>query len=138
MRSSQRNILFLSLFLLVGVGWCLLLFAKHPSESHLPSCPFHWATGLYCPGCGSTRATYALIHGDWRMSLRHHPLVLPMLPLLGLLLVRFFYEGIRERPFPLRLPGIASLGWWLLALFLVFWLLRNLPLESLSGLRPPG
>src|SRR3954469_4662288 len=34
------------------------------SGSVFPACPFHAATGLWCPGCGMTRATYALLHGD--------------------------------------------------------------------------
>lgn len=33
-------------------------------------------TGLYCPGCGGTRAVWYLIQGHWLLSLRFHPLVL--------------------------------------------------------------
>ena len=29
-----------------------------------PVCPFHAMTGLWCPGCGMTRATYALLDGN--------------------------------------------------------------------------
>lgn len=39
-------------------------------------CLFHWLTGLYCPGCGGTRAALHLLHGDIAGSLRYHPLVL--------------------------------------------------------------
>lgn len=39
-------------------------------------CAFHSLTGLYCPGCGGTRAVRELLYGDLRMSFQYHPLVL--------------------------------------------------------------
>jgi hypothetical protein len=37
--------------------------------------------GVPCPGCGLTRATLALLHGDLRAALRFHPLVWLLTPL---------------------------------------------------------
>ncbi len=39
-------------------------------------CPFRVITGLYCPGCGGTRAVKLFLQGHWLMSFRFHPLVL--------------------------------------------------------------
>lgn len=36
-------------------------------------CTFASLTGLPCPGCGLTRGTLALAHGDWRSALLFHP-----------------------------------------------------------------
>ena len=41
----------------------------------IPNCFFHAFTGYYCPGCGGTRATFALLHGDILKSLFYHPFV---------------------------------------------------------------
>lgn len=44
---------------------------------HIP-CLFHTFTGLYCPGCGGTRAVKYLLQGQIRTSIQYHPLVFYM------------------------------------------------------------
>ena len=39
-------------------------------------CVFQELTGLYCPGCGGTRALKALLKGDVITSILYHPLIL--------------------------------------------------------------
>ena len=47
----------------------------------LPFCPLASVLGVPCPGCGLTRATLALAHGDLQHALELHPLVLVLAPL---------------------------------------------------------
>ncbi len=42
---------------------------------HMP-CLFNLITGLYCPGCGGTRAAVYLLRGHPVQSFVYHPLVL--------------------------------------------------------------
>ncbi len=49
--------------------------------SQLPFCPMAGVLGIPCPGCGLTRATLALLHGDVRGAFRLHPLVFVLTPL---------------------------------------------------------
>jgi hypothetical protein len=39
-------------------------------------CTFHEVTGLYCPGCGATRAARFLIRGNIKESFIFNPIVL--------------------------------------------------------------
>ena len=47
--------------LLIG-GWVLYTYPPVTSGFY-PQCAFKQATGLDCPGCGTTRALHALVHG---------------------------------------------------------------------------
>lgn len=49
------------------------------------SCPIRALTGLYCPGCGSTRAVFALAHGNVPLAAHDNALLLamPVLAALG-------------------------------------------------------
>jgi hypothetical protein len=51
--------------------------------SDFPLCPIAGSLGVPCPGCGLTRATLALLHGDWQGALRFHPLVWLLLPVFA-------------------------------------------------------
>jgi hypothetical protein len=47
--------------LLLALGALGFLFLFNPATtSFYPACPFFWATGCYCPGCGSLRALHQL------------------------------------------------------------------------------
>ena len=53
-----------SLLVLVILALYLATGDLSKGSRFLPRCGFHELTGLYCPGCGNTRASYALLHGD--------------------------------------------------------------------------
>ncbi len=49
--------------------------------SSVPICPTAGTFGIPCPGCGLTRATLDLLHGNLSAALHMHPLVLLVSPL---------------------------------------------------------
>jgi hypothetical protein len=49
-----------------------------------PLCPMAALLGIPCPGCGLTRATLALLHGNLGAALHLHPLVLVLAPTYSL------------------------------------------------------
>jgi hypothetical protein len=93
-------------------------------------CPLFALTGLYCPGCGGTRAVYDLAHGDIASAIAMNPLFTLAVPILGVLWTRWVMRlrGIvlREWPFP-TWAGIV-----LPTVIVAFFILRNLgPLAPL-------
>lgn len=65
---------------LIGIGLAVIYFAiiKSLGLPIFPSpvpCGFHAMTGLYCPGCGGTRAVAAFLEGKLVTSAYYHALV---------------------------------------------------------------
>ena len=52
------------------------------------TCPIKYLTGISCAGCGMTRASLALIHGDIHKAAYYHPLVFMIPAVLLLFLYR--------------------------------------------------
>lgn len=100
-----------------------------------PPCLFHQYTGLHCPGCGSLRALHHLTHGEFTAAFRCNPLLLVLLPMLGWLGFRWLRRG-RDAggndSFLLR-PVAA---WTLLAVTIMFTVLRNLPWPAFAWMSP--
>ncbi len=110
---------------LAGVGGLAVLFFFNPATNHFyPVCTFHRLTGLNCPGCGMTRALYALLHGDLSTAWRDNALLVLGLAFFGLRGLWFARERVRGRTGQ-WLPGRWL--WPLLLVALVFGVLRNLP-----------
>lgn len=98
-----------------------------------PTCPFRAVTGLDCPGCGGTRAVYALLQGDLPLALDHNALaVLLTVPLLALAWALWLSAGLGWRAKPPTLTPRTTYG--LLTVIVVFWVARNLPVEPLTWL----
>src|SRR3954447_11962741 len=100
------------------------------SGSVFPACPFHAATGLWCPGCGMTRATYALLHGNLGAAFSAN-IFLPVFALLAVAgWVTWFLPTVGRQP-P-RAIWRLPLGVWvgLGASLLAFGVLRNLPVPG--------
>ena len=60
-----------------------------------PVCPTALFLGIPCPGCGLTRATLALLHGDIAGALRFHPLVFVLAPLFGYAVAKSLFDYVR-------------------------------------------
>jgi len=118
----------------VWVGAALLLIALvaflfrfNPAQhSFYPFCVFHRMTGLECPGCGGLRATHQLLHGHIVTAFRYNPLVVTAAPIVLLLAVRRWLRG-PGRPLSPRTAVVWT--WVVFAVVLIFWILRNLPIE---------
>jgi hypothetical protein len=120
----NRPLRIAALFLCAG----LVAIAVH---SDFPLCPMASTFGIPCPGCGLTRATLALLHGNVRAALHFHPLVWLLSPLfigfVGVAVLELLRDPSRPRPKPLvrwNSRGMNVAATLLLVLTLGIWLAR--------------
>ncbi len=120
------------LLILAALAGAVCFFYHHDPVQFkwYPGCPLHQVTGLHCPGCGGTRAMYALLHGDLAGASRDNLLLLFALPAGAILGATTL---LRHPPSP---RVWACLGGLLLAAALIFGILRNLPFPAFEFLRP--
>ena len=112
----------------VIAGAAVLFFFDPARNNFYPACQFHRVTGLYCPGCGATRASYQLLHGNVVAALRDNALFVLSLPVLTARGIWFLDRQRRGRPARFFIPPPAL--WAFLVIALVFVVLRNLPAFS--------
>ncbi len=117
------------------------LFFNDPNEpGHFPACPTKAILGVDCPGCGSTRALYALIHGNVTRAADHNILLVVMVPFLLFWYGRWAFYAWTGKPRPVPSPANARLRQWgtiaLLVIVIVFGVIRNFTpfLGSSAGL----
>jgi hypothetical protein len=107
-----------------GVGTTVFFF--NPStHGFYPVCLFHSLTGLNCPGCGMTRALYALLHGNIRLALKDNALFVLALVALAVWSTRLLLRKIQNRP--VQFSVMPQILWFLLGLAFAFTVIRNLP-----------
>jgi hypothetical protein len=109
-----------------GMVGALLYLYSPEATGWYPRCPFHFFTGLDCPGCGSLRALHAVLHGRLVEAFCCNPLLMVCLPMVGTwLAVRIFGALALNRTVELRLPSSVSFA---IALVVVlFFIVRNVP-----------
>jgi hypothetical protein len=122
--------------ILVAFISALFVFFIPPGEGSLyPPCMFHLLTGLYCAGCGSTRAIHYFLHGRIVKAFSYNPLVVILLVPLGFFVLnhlRFVLWGKKW-----RIPEIKTKYIWLLIIIIfLYWILRNIPHYPFTLLAP--
>lgn len=129
--TARRRWVAWGLFGLVLLGLVTVHVIDPVSSPFAPSCAFHTVTGYHCPGCGGTRAMHALLHGQWRQAIAHHPL-LPLVLGFG---AWWLWRTIRPSTNPGKL--LPAWGVWsILAALVLFWIARNIPRYPFTLLAP--
>src|SRR5262245_34155251 len=96
-----------------------------------PLCPTRFLFGIPCPGCGLTRATFAMLTLDWAGVWRFHPLA----PVLAPVVLWFLFRPILEETGAIEkgrvLVRVPNAVWWCLLVALLA--LYGLRLAGLLG-----
>ena len=122
-KRARKIIIVLSLIITGGFLYGLFFTA---TGIGIP-CLFNKVTGLLCPGCGVTHMCISLMQGDIEGAMRCNIMLFFTLPIILFIGVSYLFYYIRD--------GICYLPKWqnktlyiLIGLFLLFGILRNLPL----------
>lgn len=128
MRDPEQKKMFLISLSLAAVFGGLLLFLA-VVRIPVPPCLFYRLTGLYCPGCGGTRAWIALLHGRFLQSLIYHPVVVYGTVIYLVYAVRNLLALLPGHPDSRLFSGMAFRNAYLYgaaALILLNWTLKNI------------
>lgn len=112
------------------------LYYHSPKENEWLVCIFYKITGLYCPGCGSGRASYSILHGQLYQAFRYNPLLVMLLPWLGMYIgvcgIQWLFTG-REtvsRHIPIQITYI------IMGIVVIYGMLRNIDMYPFVLLAP--
>ncbi|MDS1114546.1 DUF2752 domain-containing protein [Gordonia westfalica] len=120
----------------VGAGICcaaVLLGDPTTPGGVLPVCPTKLLLDVTCPGCGSQRALYSLLHGDLPAALHYNAVGVLA---IGLLLLAFGAYCLRLWT-GRRIRGWQNMRWSAVVVLVVvlgWFVVRNVPVEPFWSL----
>ncbi len=105
--------------------------------STLLPCPLYQTTGLWCPACGLTRATHALLNGDVPAAIGYNMLFPLFLAAIVIGWTSWLRSALGRAPMrfiaSMRTGTVVLSGVMIGVLVLAFGVLRNMPgLEALA------
>lgn len=90
----------------------------------IPGCWFFQTFGVYCPACGGTRATLALLQGNILQSLYYNPIVV-VVAFVTLLYMLVYTIGILLKKDKLKIQFHRGYGYLFVIVLIVNCVIRN-------------
>lgn len=120
-------------FLIIGSIVCVIAILVLTDHIAIP-CIFNEITGLYCPGCGITRAILSLLKGDLYQAFRYNSIIFIDIPLILFLGIfeKLFKKNNNVRTIVRCVSNIILII--LLIITIMYGVMRNIP--SFSYLAP--
>lgn len=99
-------------------------FLKEIYNSISLTCYFRTKWGIYCPGCGGTRALFAILNGEILASVRYNPITLLFLIDLIFVPITYLIEKSNKELSLAKIRLMYNLS--LLIFIFVYFIARNL------------
>lgn len=125
-RKQERDIYICGLILAVLLALWLGAEQFLKLKFSFPPCLLHSLTGLYCPGCGGTRACRLLLSGHIFQSFLYHPGVLPAAVLYLWYMTSHTIELLSKGQLRISLPYSDKFLYLEAAIILLQCLVKNL------------
>lgn len=92
---KKRTLIVIILF--ISAILFLLIYKRINNTYHIGiPCIFHRITKLYCPGCGMTRAIFALLNLNLKQAVRNNILVVLVMPFIVIYIINYAYIWINN------------------------------------------
>ncbi|KHJ73735.1 MULTISPECIES: DUF2752 domain-containing protein [unclassified Rhodococcus (in: high G+C Gram-positive bacteria)] len=100
----------------------------------IPPCPTYSLFGILCPGCGSSRMLYSLVHLDMPAALHYNALGLVALAVLTVAFGLWTWSRAQGTPMP-RWTRYRWTPHLVLILTAMWFVVRNIPVAPFTALR---
>ncbi len=109
--------------LILAIGFIYIIL--HYTTGFAISCPFHFATGFNCPGCGLSRMILNILGLNFVKAFRCNPVLFCLSPVFAGFFVWHIYKYIRYGDFTLKnWEGIIL--YVIAGILVVFGVVRNI------------
>lgn len=115
-----------ALLAITGVIWVLLRLFPIPFQKLLLPCAVKTLLGIYCPGCGGTRAVISLLRGEFLTSFICHPLVLYTAVVGGWFLISQTIARVSGRRLNIGMKYRDGYVWAALVIVIANFIVKNL------------
>jgi hypothetical protein len=131
---SKKNLYF-ALLISILIVIAVVYYQFNPAKYRFfPKCPFYMITGFDCPGCGSQRAIYCLLHGNLKEAIRYNLLLVISIPFLA---IHFSYKlrsAILKKDLRWNIVYHPLTPKIIFVVVMLFWLMRNIPVHPFDYL----
>ena len=125
---STEKLLFIIgifVFILTMITFLLGIVTNHLVGKGMSSCLFLGLTGLYCPGCGGTRAFFFLFQGKFIKSFIFNPFTMYVTIFYILFMGSHALSNITKG----KIKGLKFRPWYLytsIAILILQWIVKNI------------
>lgn len=121
-----------TLFVIGNIGILCFIAIWWWYKTHLGlydfECRIHKTTGLYCPGCGGTRALDALFHGHIIQSFMYHPGVLYTVLICGWFMLSWYIQKLSKDRWKIGMQFRTIYVYIGLAIVMIQWIIKCITL----------
>lgn len=116
-------------------GAAVMYFTNPAVSRFFPKCLMYLLTGIYCPGCGSGRASHELLHGHVVTAMGYNILFVLSMPLIAYYVAGNVLILLGKKPWP-ELKITHGAAWAMVVIIFAFMILRNIHIYPFTILAP--